>query len=120
MPTVAVALLGPKWRINMLAARISAASAEPVAAAVAAYANGLPLDPRAYVVAFGLSNSDVVPPAFNLPGTWDKTLIGTFIAQFTPPQTPGESYVWISISDAASGLALVRQIGKLIIEEATL
>lgn len=108
----------PKWRLSMASsARISALSTELVRVGVTADTGGAPVDPSANAVAFAFVESGAAPVSGDwTAGTWDVTLIGTYVAQVAPSLAAGSYDIWTRITDETSDEIVVRQVGSLLVE----
>lgn len=107
----------------MITERISVISLERVQAIISADSGGLPYNPTAATVEFAFLESARANPASGdwKTGSWDTTRIGTYAAQCKVGSggavslAIGEYYVWIRITDAASGETPIIPIAKLVV-----
>lgn len=112
-----------RWKVALLMTRVSSLSKELVRAAVAADSAGIPYNPTAATVEFAFLPSSANPAAPDWhAGTWDTTLIGTYVAGIVVGPggavtlSTGTYYGWMRITDASVGETVVRQFDTLIVE----
>lgn len=102
-----------------MATRISALSTEYLRAGVFADSNGRPVDPTDGSVAFAFTTDSNDAPTTWHPGSWDTTLIGTYVGQvLVGPAAAvlpsGVAYVWVRV--VLDGETVIRQAGTVICE----
>lgn len=115
-----------KWVVSMDLVRLSVLTSETVRFPVSADADGLPYDPTGATVEMAFTDRDTADPAPGdwTAGSWDVTLIGSYVAGCLVGPTgkvlaPGVWRCWVRITDTGpggSGETVVRQAGELIVD----
>lgn len=116
--------IGPpeyKWEIGMLGVRVAEGSDETLRFGVRADSDGRPVDPTGatFSVAFKVG-TDVPESGDWEAGTWDVTLIGTYVGCVKTGASgadlaAGRYYTWVRIVDAASAETVIRQTGMVLV-----